>query len=93
MTAFSWLKRVKYILLEVLCLHGFLLTRFETMFNTYNWCHAVSLDPFPQLLLVGEVDHSKENPEHCEDHPDVDHLDIGRHRQQLGNAYETEGKL
>ena len=43
-----------------------------------------------QHLLVSEDRHRQEDPEHCEDHPDVNHLDIGGGWQELGDSDEAE---
>ena len=43
------------------------------------------------LVLVGGMkDHFKEGDGHGEEHPDVDHLDVGGDRQALGEAQEAK---
>ena len=42
--------------------------------------------------MDGKKNHLKEGNRHGEQHPDVDHLDVGSDRKALGKAQEAKSK-
>ena len=44
---------------------------------------------FFNIIIIGVKNYLKEWDGHCENHPDVDHLDVGRDRQALRETQET----
>ena len=58
-----------------------------------------SILTFGRLLRLGEDCFAgmkgdlKEEEHHGDNHPDVNHLDVGCGRQRLGDAYEAENRI
>ena len=56
-------------------------------FGNNFWCSFIL-----EHLMDGKKNHLKEGNRHGEQHPDVDHLDVGSDRKALGKAQEAKSK-